>query len=130
MNRAWDNVALLFTYTTSRNVTPELRVRGSIFRCSLFLHFSADFDTLLHGFSGLYQAYNARKDLCPHLNQMESVGDAHSCRLNMNRVSVYKLKKATAAIPEGAVPQRKPGSEAQRKTSPRRDKVLKREVKQ
>ena len=50
--------------------------------------------------------------------------------LNVNRITIYKLKKAAATLPEGGVPPRKQGSGGKRKTSPRTDKVLKREVMQ
>ena len=48
--------------------------------------------------------------------------------LKVTRRVVYNLKKAAASVPPGTIPPRKKGSGARRKTSPRTDKVLKREV--
>ncbi|XP_066947049.1 uncharacterized protein [Macrobrachium rosenbergii] len=48
--------------------------------------------------------------------------------IGVSRQAIYSLKKAAAGFPPGAVPQRKPGCGRKKKTSPRTDKILKREV--
>ena len=80
--------------------------------------------------NGSYRAYNERKDPCPHPTRIGSVSDTHSCRLEREQSVDLQTKESAAAFPEGTVLQRKPGSGAQRKTSHRTHKVLKREVKQ
>ena len=46
----------------------------------------------------------------------------------VSREAIYQLKRLTALLPHGMVPKRKSGSGAPKKTSPRTDKILKREV--
>ncbi|KAG0725462.1 Transposable element Tcb1 transposase [Chionoecetes opilio] len=43
-------------------------------------------------------------------------------------MAIYNLKKAVESLPPGTVPPRKPGSGAPKKTSPRTDKIMRREV--
>ena len=49
--------------------------------------------------------------------------------LGVTRMTVYRLKKAGDALPSGTTPPRKKGSGRPRKTSPRTDFILKKEVK-
>ena len=51
-----------------------------------------------------------------------------AAKFKVTRKVVYNLKKATAKLPPGTVPPRKPGSGTPRKTSKWTDKILKREV--
>ncbi|KAG7158138.1 putative CENP-B N-terminal DNA-binding domain-containing transposase-like [Homarus americanus] len=48
--------------------------------------------------------------------------------LKVSRQAIYNLKHAAAPLPPGAIPKRKVGSGAVRKTSIRTDNILKREV--
>ncbi|XP_042241303.1 uncharacterized protein LOC121878935 isoform X3 [Homarus americanus] len=48
--------------------------------------------------------------------------------LKVSRQSIYHLRHAAAPLPPGAIPKRKVGSGAVRKTSQRTDNILKREV--
>ncbi|CAJ0956160.1 unnamed protein product [Ranitomeya imitator] len=48
--------------------------------------------------------------------------------LGVSREAIYQLKRSAASLPPGMVPQRKSGSGAPKKTSPRTDKLLKPEV--
>ncbi|KAK4329007.1 hypothetical protein Pmani_000608 [Petrolisthes manimaculis] len=51
-----------------------------------------------------------------------------AAEVNVKRTAIYNLKKAAAPLPPGTVPPRKPGSGAPRKTSPRTDNIMRREV--
>lgn len=53
-----------------------------------------------------------------------------AAELKVTRRTIYNLKSVAENLPPGEVPARKPGSGAPRKTSPRTDKILAREVKQ
>ena len=46
----------------------------------------------------------------------------------ISREAIYQLKRSTASFPPGMVPKRKSGSGAPKKTSPRTDKIVKRQV--
>lgn len=48
--------------------------------------------------------------------------------LGVSRETIYQLKHSAASLPPGTVPQRKEGSGAPKKTTPRTDKLIKREV--
>ena len=48
--------------------------------------------------------------------------------IGVSREAIYQLKSSAALLPPGMVPKRKSGSGAPKKTSPRTDKLLKREV--
>ena len=48
--------------------------------------------------------------------------------IGVSRRSIYSLKRAAAALPPGTTPPRKPGTGTHRKTSPRTDNLLRREV--
>ena len=48
--------------------------------------------------------------------------------LKVTRRVIYNMKQAASGVPPGTTPPRKKGSGAPRKTSPRTDKILKREV--
>ena len=48
--------------------------------------------------------------------------------IGVSREAIYQSKRAAALLPTGMVPKRKCGSGAPKKTSPRTDKLLKREV--
>lgn len=60
--------------------TSRALCKRTLFCCSSVLIFTVfhDFNTLLHGFSGPYQAHNARKYQCRHPTWTESVGDTRS----------------------------------------------------
>ncbi|KAG0723184.1 hypothetical protein GWK47_005654 [Chionoecetes opilio] len=51
-----------------------------------------------------------------------------AAEVNVTRMAIYNLKKAVESLPPGTVPPRKPGSGAPQKTSPRTDKIMRREV--
>ncbi|KAG0702681.1 Septin-1 [Chionoecetes opilio] len=51
-----------------------------------------------------------------------------AAEVNVTRMAIYNLKKAVESLPPGTVPPRKPGSGAPKKTSPRTDKIMRREV--
>ena len=51
-----------------------------------------------------------------------------AAELQVARMTIYRLKKAGGALPPGTTPRRKEGSGRPRKTSPRTDQILKREV--
>lgn len=51
-----------------------------------------------------------------------------STDLKVSRQAIYRVRDATATVPPGTTPPRKPGSGAPIKTSERSDKLLKREV--
>ena len=48
--------------------------------------------------------------------------------IGISKEVIYQLKKSAALLPPGMIPKRKSGSDAPKKTSPRTDKLLKREV--
>ena len=48
--------------------------------------------------------------------------------IGVSREAIYQLKRSAASLSPGIVPKRKSGSGAPKKTSPRTDKLLKREV--
>ena len=48
--------------------------------------------------------------------------------IGVSREAIYQLKKSAASLSPGMVPKRKSGSGGPKKTSPRTDKFLKREV--
>ncbi|XP_076811815.1 uncharacterized protein LOC143458825 [Clavelina lepadiformis] len=48
--------------------------------------------------------------------------------IGVSREAIYQLKRSTSSFPPGMVPKRKSGSGAPKKTTPRTDKLLKREV--
>ena len=51
-----------------------------------------------------------------------------AANLNVSRLTVYTLFKATKDLPEGTVPRRKIGSGRKRKTTARTDHLLRRKV--
>lgn len=51
-----------------------------------------------------------------------------AAELQVARMTIYRLKRASSALPLGTTPRRKKGSGRPRKTSPRTDQLLKREV--
>ncbi|KAG0729791.1 Transposable element Tcb1 transposase [Chionoecetes opilio] len=51
-----------------------------------------------------------------------------AAEVNVTRMAIYNQKKAVESLPPGTVPPRKPGSGAPQKTSPRTDKIMRREV--
>ena len=51
-----------------------------------------------------------------------------AAELQVARMTIYRLKRASSALPLGTTPCRKKGSGRPRKTSPRTDQLLKREV--
>lgn len=48
--------------------------------------------------------------------------------LGVSRETIYQLKRSAASLRPGTVPQRKEGSGAPKKTTPRTDKLIQREV--
>ena len=48
--------------------------------------------------------------------------------IGVSREAIFQLKRSAALLPPGMIPKRKSGSGAPKKTTPRTDKLLKREI--